>query len=424
MHLSWVRRSNRPSRTSGSVVSRKRARPQLEELEDRRVPASAATNAYVNAVYGAVLHRPADAQGLAFWGNLIDSGQQTPQQVALGIQTSQEGENALISSLYLQILGRTADPAGLAYWRGVFETNNQNDQKGGTGDGNFDDPDDFNFDGVTAVRVGLFASPEFLNNAGGTANGFVTQLYVVGLGRQPDPTGFAGFLAGLNVTDTTSRMTAAFILVTSLEAIINEVEGFYINILGRPGEQAGVNGWVAGIQGGNNNTVTTSSSFLGSPEFMSDASSNSPNFAPNVVYSTQPPSPVPPPGPNPTPQGTPVSAPDCTQGEWTNANVEGPNEPETVHASIHGSSVGITLNGDLHGSGTATVVSATTESFVAKASGNVTDSSGNVVATGITLHGECSNNDTELVLVLHDQNDQLIVLNGQPTAFVFNLVKA
>jgi hypothetical protein len=263
-------------------------RLRLEELEDRCVPAVMNTNACVNAMYLAILHRPADPTGLAFWGGLINSGQETPQQVALGIQTSVEGENVLINSLYQQILGRQADPGGLAFWRGVFEANNNNTQ-GGQGDSNFDDPDDFNFDGVTAVRLGLFCSQEFHNKSGGTVTGFMTQVYLIGLGRQPDPGGLAQFSAELNPNDPISCYQVLFEVLTSQEALTNEVRNFYQTILGRQGEAAGVNFWVAGLQGGTSqggtNTVSTIAGFVGSDEFCNNATNN-PNFNPNATPST------------------------------------------------------------------------------------------------------------------------------------------
>ena len=90
------------------------------------VPAVARLNAFVERCYNQALSRASDEGGKSYWVNMIESKQQTPQQVATGFVMSEEmnaaekansDPDALLDSMYRLYLGREADEGGKAYWK-------------------------------------------------------------------------------------------------------------------------------------------------------------------------------------------------------------------------------------------------------------------------------------------------------------------
>ena len=90
------------------------------------VPTAARLNAFVERCYNQALNRASDAGGKSYWVNMIESKQQTPQQVATGFVMSPEmnaankatsDPDALLDSMYRLYLGREADEGGKAYWK-------------------------------------------------------------------------------------------------------------------------------------------------------------------------------------------------------------------------------------------------------------------------------------------------------------------
>ncbi|MCU1451991.1 MAG: choice-of-anchor protein [Acidimicrobiales bacterium] len=82
-------------------------------------------SAVVNQFYLDTLGRPGDAGGVAYWTNRIRTGASTPAQVAAEFYASDEyfhhtgGTNqAWVTAVYHALLGRAPDSAGLAYWTG------------------------------------------------------------------------------------------------------------------------------------------------------------------------------------------------------------------------------------------------------------------------------------------------------------------
>ena len=78
--------------------------------------AAGGTNAgFVNAVYGYVLNRAADAGGAGYWTGALNGG--APRSsVAAAILASQEYRIGLVASYYAQYLRRAADQGGLYAW--------------------------------------------------------------------------------------------------------------------------------------------------------------------------------------------------------------------------------------------------------------------------------------------------------------------
>ena len=126
---------------------------------------------YVAALYQDLLHRDADAAGLAAWSGLLDQGV-SRMQVALDIEQSPEYRQDEIQSLYTHYLLRQADPAGLAAFTNFLA-------QGGT---------------LEQVAADIVGSPEYYQTrGGGTIQGFLTALYEDVLGRSIDPNGQSVF---------------------------------------------------------------------------------------------------------------------------------------------------------------------------------------------------------------------------------------
>ena len=87
---------------------------------------------FVNAEFGNLLGRPADAGGSSYWANQLAGGQSSQQQF-LAIESSPEAAaraqsdaSGFVQGQYEQLLGRQADAGGLAYWTGVLNANHGN----------------------------------------------------------------------------------------------------------------------------------------------------------------------------------------------------------------------------------------------------------------------------------------------------------
>jgi len=79
-------------------------------------------NAFVERLYDTALSRTGDATGVEYWVNALVNGEKTGSEVAYGFFFSNEFINngssneEYVKSLYEAILGRDADADGLAYW--------------------------------------------------------------------------------------------------------------------------------------------------------------------------------------------------------------------------------------------------------------------------------------------------------------------
>jgi hypothetical protein len=76
---------------------------------------------FLNAVYGEVLNRPVDGQGLAFWAPLTGAVAGRTEAVR-AIEASPEASELTVTTIYQDTLGRTPDAGGLSYWSGQLES--------------------------------------------------------------------------------------------------------------------------------------------------------------------------------------------------------------------------------------------------------------------------------------------------------------
>jgi hypothetical protein len=199
--------------------------------------------AFINKVYQDMLHRAADAGGLANWEAQLNQGV-TRTQVAQAIMMSEEGLASQVTDLYSQILHRLPDAAGLATYTKFLA-------QGGN---------------LTDVEAALIGSQEYLTvRGGGTIEGFLQEVYSDTLNRAPDAAGAANFTQQLNAG--VSRTTVATAMLTSPEGREYEVQQMFTRFLRRAPDLAGSNSFANDLMGGMSD-VDAEAGMIGSAEYF------------------------------------------------------------------------------------------------------------------------------------------------------------
>lgn len=175
---------------------------------------------FVQQLYANTLHREADAEGLAYWTNLLAEGAARVDVADNFVFSDEHVSNiqpalsagilvpdlvaADVARVYYTMLGRAPDADGLGYWRDQID-------QGGT------------LSGVTAAFLG---TPENQSKYGSIANSdYVDALYVNAVGRHADSEGLAYWTDLLN--KGASRADLGTLLAQSAEAKsvhLNEIE--------------------------------------------------------------------------------------------------------------------------------------------------------------------------------------------------------
>lgn len=174
-----------------------------------------------------LLARRPDVAGAGHFGGRLDGGE-SPGSVGAALVGAPEWRQivAPVARLYLAAFGRQADHGGLVHWTGLV--------RAGT-----------TLDGIAANFV---ASPEFGARNGAPDNrGFVRLLYRNVLGREPDASGEAYWVAQLD----SGRMSRARVLVSfsqSPEHIARNAPNLpvalaYAGLLRRPVDPGGLAHW-------------------------------------------------------------------------------------------------------------------------------------------------------------------------------------
>lgn len=189
------------------------------------MPDENTTTRYVTKVYRDLFNRYPEADGLASWSRLLNSG--TPRvNVANAITRSNEYRTGLITGAYREFLGRSPDAGGLRTWLGAMA-------QGMT---------------IQQMESGFVASQEYYNQAGGTNSGWVTRLYRDVLGRNADDSEVHSWVGVLSATPDRKVVAKRFVLST--ERLTTVVNGYYQDLLGRELEPSGLKKWVPAIQNG------------------------------------------------------------------------------------------------------------------------------------------------------------------------------
>jgi hypothetical protein len=223
--------------------------------------------------YQAAFNRGADAPGLEFWTNRVESGIQTEQGVATGFTEAAEfrdtydglDNRGFVQQLYRNVLDREGEQAGVDSWLNLMGTGagrdtvlygfatsfeNVKNNLSVSGDDEYGHayrlyeaalnraPEDFGLSfwynhlqagqSLTWVAQGFMNSDEYQQKSGGLDNGsFIEQLYQNVLGRGSDATGFQNWNNALN--SGASRADVLLGFADSLENRIQTAEATHDN---------------------------------------------------------------------------------------------------------------------------------------------------------------------------------------------------
>ncbi len=174
------------------------------------------TQRYVSEVYRDLLHRQVDAPALGAWTQALNQGV-SRSQVATLIQNAagHEYQTVEVEQVYDQFLHRGADPAGLTSAVNFLVA-------GGT---------------VEQLGAALAGSPEYLQNAGGTDDGFLNALYRDVLGRTPDTDGSTFWHGVLSRGVSLDQVARNFLASNEYRRDLSQQ--FYQQFLGRPADPVG-----------------------------------------------------------------------------------------------------------------------------------------------------------------------------------------
>jgi hypothetical protein len=231
----------------GTNIGMQRAAPPgvlLSSTNFTRVD-STAPAIFIDQLYALRLFRAPSVSEVQSWINVLNSS--NAQNVANGIERSQEARTNLVNSWYFRYLGRLPSGSEAQGWVNSLLQGNAEEN----------------------VLAGILGSQEFFNRSQtffntGSANGnFVSTLYLLVLNRTASAGEVASWVSILN-NSTTAHVGLAFL--TSTEFRTDLFTAFYINILHRQPDSGGLTGWVNSGQGFTNVRLA----FLGSQEFINN----------------------------------------------------------------------------------------------------------------------------------------------------------
>jgi hypothetical protein len=189
---------------------------------------------FVRQLYLDLLSREPDSGGLAYWVSILQSGQATRGQLAYQYFTSNEfqGYGMFVISAYRAVLGRDADFAG---W--ILNLNNLRN-------------------GLPRQSLieQLVLSPEFVSTYGSLDNaGFVRQVYLNVLGREPDAGGLSYWVGVLNGGTSRANVLYSFCANAEFQARIRNralATLLYLGFLRRSPEPGGAAYWTSVLDAG------------------------------------------------------------------------------------------------------------------------------------------------------------------------------
>lgn len=206
-----------------------------------------ALSGQVYRLYQAALDRTPDVAGHLGWFTAIQSGTSNLTDAASGFVGSTEFQNVygplsdadFVELLYGNVLNREADPAGLESWVASISGGMSRAQ----------------------VLLGFSESQEFTNATAEAAGAFaeantdsiwaddVFRLYRATLDRDPDATGLAGWMTALGSGTGYLSVASGFVNSVEFQAVYGAlgdadfVDLLYQNVLGRPADGPGLQGW-------------------------------------------------------------------------------------------------------------------------------------------------------------------------------------
>jgi hypothetical protein len=202
---------------------------------------STADGAFVDALYGTLLHRTPDAGGLTGWTQLLGQGT-SREQIARNIWASPEHRGLQIDGYYQAFLRRQADADGKNLWLNTFA--------GGASE--------------IDVQAGFLQSAEYRTSHSDNSS-FLAGLYGDILGRAADNAGLADW--GRALQGGMSRGQVAKSFLTSGEADVLALDNYYQNFLHRSGDSTGFASWLGALKNGRTSLDLVAQTFLSSDEF-------------------------------------------------------------------------------------------------------------------------------------------------------------
>ncbi|MCR9127135.1 MAG: DUF4214 domain-containing protein [Rhodobacteraceae bacterium] len=225
----------------------------------------------VYRLYLATLNREADVTGHRDWSTLLFTGERSLPQIAEGFVGSVEFQSTygalddagFVALMYRNVLGRAPDADGLQGWLGALAAGADR----------------------ADVVLGFSESPEFGQATQPRAESFalthtaqlwsddVFRLYQATLAREPDPGGFALWVAQLGQGTPYADVVAGFVGSPEFQATYGALDnsGFvdllYRNVLDRAPDAAGRDGWLGVLSGGATRAEVVRG-FAQSPEFV------------------------------------------------------------------------------------------------------------------------------------------------------------
>lgn len=239
------------------------------------VTGKAQVTAFVNRLYSFVLNRQPDEGGLNDWVSKLMSKQSSGNDVAVGFFFSDElkmrnvSDSEFVELLYMVMMNRASDAQGKAYWVNML---NNGVSRMGVFNGFSGSAEFENICNSYGINRGTPTATEGRDkNYGATL--FVARLYTQALGRNYDIDGLNDWCNRIvsgtwSITDVST--TGFFESPEFLNKKLNNeeyVKVLYRTFLGREYDQAGLNDWVGKLNSGEKNRTEVLKGFSQSPEF-------------------------------------------------------------------------------------------------------------------------------------------------------------
>jgi hypothetical protein len=203
---------------------------------------TATPETYVATLYLALLGRPAEPSGLAYWAGLLHGGT-TRQQVAAGVLGSEEYRARQVGDVYRSLLHRSPAPEEREHWLAQMRCG----------------------DPFARVKAEVLGSEEYFTAAGATPEQFLSTLYRGLLHRSLDEGSRSYWLEQLRAG--MPRQNVAAIVLGSPEALMLQVRFSYKVVRDWEPDKPGAGYWVDRLREGTP-VETLLATLLGSDDFL------------------------------------------------------------------------------------------------------------------------------------------------------------
>ena len=245
-----------------------------EASDPARQMDTAQVEAFVQRLYRICLGREADESGLAAWVGWLMDGSQTGAQAAYGFFASKEykamgrTDEEYVADLYRAMFDREGDAAGIQTWLSSLENGLSRDYvfAGFVGGTEFK-----NLCGRFGITLGSYASTQ-PRDQNPQVTAFVNRLYNVVMGRNGDEGGLNDWTGRLNSgTNTAAQVVYGFFFGTEYGRKNATEEQYladlYEAMFDRTGDASGISTWM-GVFATGASRLAVLDGFAGSTEFQ------------------------------------------------------------------------------------------------------------------------------------------------------------